>query len=256
MFNPKPNAGTRFKQGILSLLFAMFWLAGTAHAINSAGQVVLATGAVSAVSSDGQVRVLAKGSEVFPGDRITTASKSLCVLKMVDDAKMTIRANSEIVIEEYSFGATSDDSSVMELVKGGFRTLTGKIGSNNPAAYQVNSDLSVLGIRGTDYDTRICVPGSCIQIGGGGPEYGQYTNVEAGSVFMNAIKHGCVPNQTDGAAGTCIIDIVAGQTGFAGPGDLKILADVPSFIVDDPTPSPADVPDTVSPLSDIEGCRL
>lgn len=126
-------------------------LLSPAHAQELAGIVNLATGTVTATSVDGQTRELSKGSEVFTGDTIETASKSICALRMIDDAKMILRENSVVVLEEYSYKGTDDDSSVVELVKGGFRGITGLIGKNNPDSYKVKSDVSVLGIRGTDY---------------------------------------------------------------------------------------------------------
>ncbi len=226
------------------------------YASSSVGQVIVVSGAVSATGPDGQVRVMAKGSPVFSGDRISTASKSLCVLKMIDDAKMTIRADSEVVIKEYVFQGSADDKSVMDLLKGGFRTLTGIIGSNNPSAYEVSSDLSVLGIRGTDYTTQICEPGRCVQIGGSGPEFGQYTNVESGSVFMHASNPSCARNLDDAFNTGCLIDISAGQVGFVGLNRTMILPGIPNFIIENPTPSPVDISDSASPLNGLEGCQL
>ncbi len=252
----KQNTNFQLKQVVPVLCIMLILWAEAAHANSSVGQVMLATGAVSAVDTKGQARVLAKESEVFQGDRISTASKSLCVLKMIDDAKITIRADSEIVIEEYVFKGASEDSSVMELVKGGFRSLTGAIGSNNPDAYKINSDLSVLGIRGTDYDTRICEPGSCTLIGGSGPEYGQYTHVEVGAVFMDASNNGCVSGDVSEGVNGCLMDIIAGQVGFVGLDELKILPAVPGFITNDPTPSPAEISESSAPVGKVESCQL
>lgn len=243
---------------LLSLAFVLNALIITtsSYASSAVGQVIVVSGAVSATGPNGQVRVMAKGSPVFSGDRITTASKSLCVLKMVDDAKMTIRADSEIVIKEYLFEGSSDDKSVMDLLKGGFRTLTGIIGSKNPSAYEVSSELSVLGIRGTDYTTQLCEPGRCIQIGGSGPQYGQYTNVESGSVFMHASHSACARNMDDAFRAGCLIDIAAGQVGYVGLNRTMILPGIPDFILNNPTPSPVDISDSASPLDGLEGCQL
>lgn len=132
------------------VLSAMVFV-GSSQAQELAGQVDVARGTVTATGVDGQTRELSKGSEVFSGDTIETAAKSICALRMIDDAKMILRENSVIVLEEYSYEGTKDDSSVVELVKGGFRGLTGLIGKNNPESYKVKSDVSVLGIRGTEY---------------------------------------------------------------------------------------------------------
>ena len=133
------------------IAFALVFISSASIAGEVAGTVSLATGTVTATSVSGESRALTKGSEVFAGDRIATASKSICSLKMIDDGKIIMRENSEIVVEEYSFKGQDDDSGVIELVKGGFRGLTGIIGKTDHDAYTVKSDVAVLGIRGTDY---------------------------------------------------------------------------------------------------------
>ena len=73
---------------------------------------------------------------------------------------------------------------------------------------------------------------------------------------MDASKNGCVPSGSGGNGNSCLIDIAAGQAGYVGLDEVKLLAVIPSFFVDDPTPSPADIPDSVSLLNNIEGCQL
>lgn len=241
----------------LSVLMVCLVLAGvSARAAEPVGSVVLATGAVSAVGSDGSVRILAKGSPVYAGDTVTTASKSLCVLNMVDGAKLSVRAESEVQIEDYEFGSAGSDSSVVELVKGGFRAVTGAIGQQNPDAYKVNSSLSVLGIRGTEYLTRLCVAteegNSCerdiVQIGGERDAVleGQYVFVTEGGVYM-------LTELDDGFAE---LDVAAGRSGYAGENALRLLPEIPDFLRYDPTPAPDTLSDNATPLYDFEGCRI
>lgn len=45
---------------------------------------------------------------------------------------------------------------VVQLLRGGFRAITGLISKNSPDAARVVSRTATLGIRGTDFDARIC----------------------------------------------------------------------------------------------------
>lgn len=220
------------------------------------GDVLLATGAVSATSPDGSVRVLGKGSPVFAGDRITTAKKSLCVLLMVDEAKMTIKQDSELVIDQYQFEGAEDDSSVLELVKGGFRTVTGIIGSNNPDAYQVDSNLSVLGIRGTEFSKQICGKGDCFQIGGGEPEPGEYTTVHQGNVFVTTKANNCDTSCKVNCDSACTIELGVNMTGFVTPTTLQILPQEQSPVFAEPIPSPQSVDEDSPSVPAPQACEV
>jgi len=49
----------------------------------------------------------------------------------------------------------------MELVRGGFRTITGYIGHKNKRNYRVKTSVATIGIRGTHYGLMVCSDGSC-----------------------------------------------------------------------------------------------
>jgi hypothetical protein len=76
---------------------------------------------------------------------------------MQDGTRMTVRPNSEIVIERYKFKeADPDNNMVLQLLRGGFRAITGLISKNSPSAARVVTKTATVGIRGTDFDARIC----------------------------------------------------------------------------------------------------
>ncbi len=152
------------RNAYLTLVFISL-LAGPAHA-QDAGSVTFATGDVSAERQPAVA--LAKGDVVRSSDVVVTGSASRAQLLMSDGAKIAIRPESRIVIDEYvyaaaaSAGATvssSDDRSVISLVKGGFRSITGAIGKENPQNYEVRTAVGVLGIRGTNFALLLC--GNC-----------------------------------------------------------------------------------------------
>ena len=91
---------------------------------DDAGSVLFSKGNVTAQRDT--VVTLAKGDGVLASDAINTGDASRAQLLMIDGAKIAIRPNSEIRIDEYSYAAVtttvveqSDDSSVISLVKGG-----------------------------------------------------------------------------------------------------------------------------------------
>jgi hypothetical protein len=159
-----------------------------------AGSVLFSKGNVTA-QRDAAVS-LAKGDAVLATDTVATGDASRAQLLMIDGAKIAIRPNSEIRIDEYSYAAAaptvveqSDDKSVISLVKGGFRTITGAIGEENKSNYEVRTPVGVLGIRGTNFAILLC-GGDCTwapNVNPGEPiEDGLYIGVTEGVIDFRA----------------------------------------------------------------------
>lgn len=138
-----------------ALLLLLGWCA--AALAQPAGQVEFARG-VGFAQSAGQVpRTLGQGLVLKEGDRLTTADGAYAIVKLQDGTQMTVRPNSELLIQQYQFkdGAT-DNNLLMRLFKGGFRAITGLINKSSPGAARVVTSTSTIGIRGTDFDARLC----------------------------------------------------------------------------------------------------
>jgi hypothetical protein len=83
---------------------------------------------------------------------------------MRDGTKMTMRPDSNLKIEAYEFkqNAPKADNAVFRLLKGGFRTVTGLIGKRgNKDAYKLRASGATIGIRGTDFTSRLCATKGC-----------------------------------------------------------------------------------------------
>jgi len=178
----------------LSLLLAVTTAVPTLA--DTAGSVIFAKGAVTAERLPPVA--LAKGDAVLTKDTIVTGAGARAQLLMVDGAKIAIRPDSRLKIEEYVYAksassgasasiSTARDRSVTSLIKGGFRTITGAIGKADETAYEVRTPVGVLGIRGTDYTAVFC-RGDCARAPGvssGEPlEDGLYLGVIAGTIFF------------------------------------------------------------------------
>lgn len=130
----------------------------------AAGRVGNMSGTLVVQRVDGTVNVVGPRSEVFAGDMLITAKDSYAQVEMNDGTKMTLRPNSNLRIEAYQFRTETpqSDSIVLRLLKGGFRTVTGLIGKRgNTDAYKLRAATATIGIRGTDFSSRLCVTKDC-----------------------------------------------------------------------------------------------
>jgi len=127
----------------------------------STGTVILAKGVVTATGADKSSRVLAKGAPIKEGDIINTAKKSFAVIRMLDNTKLTLKPGTTIALGKFSVEKGKEEACI-NLVKGGLRTVTGLIGKRKPESFQVDTPIASIGIRGTDFITRICAGDECL----------------------------------------------------------------------------------------------
>jgi len=154
----------------ISFLLSLMVLVCTTpvHALNVSGKVTYMSGTLVAQRVDGTIKVLAPKSEVVEGDLLITARDSYAQVVMNDGAKMTLRPNSNLKIESYQFTKVDPkaDSAVFRLLKGGFRTVTGLIGKRGDAdAFKLRAAAATIGIRGTDFTSRLCATKNCAEDG-------------------------------------------------------------------------------------------
>ena len=143
---------------------ALLMMAAVAQAAEVAGKVGYMSGTLVAQRADGTIKVMGPKSEVFAGDMLVTAKDSYAQVQMNDGAQMTLRPHSNLKIEEYQFNKQEpkSDNAVFRLLKGGFRTITGLIGKRgNADAYKVRTASATIGIRGTDFSSRLCATQNC-----------------------------------------------------------------------------------------------
>ena len=147
----------------LSLLMAVGMVAilqTSAYAQTAAqpvGEVEFARGAGFAQTASQAPRILGRGVALKEGDRLTTADGASAILKLNDGTRMTVRPNSELVIEQFKFKENAPDNSfVMQLLRGGLRAITGLISKTSPDAARIRTSSATIGIRGTDFDARLC----------------------------------------------------------------------------------------------------
>jgi hypothetical protein len=123
----------------------------------AAGEVEFSRGVGFAQTPGQTPRTLGKGLPLIEGDRLTTAEGGSAIIKLQDGTRMTVRPNTEMVVQQYRFKENAPDNSmVLQLLRGGFRAITGLISKASPNAARIQTSTATVGIRGTEFDARIC----------------------------------------------------------------------------------------------------
>ncbi len=158
----RSRSASHVRQYVAAPLLALL-LVGTAAPLlaqerESVGVTLAARGDVEATDLvDLEARMLRRRSEIFNVDRVVTGAGARAQMRMVDDAVISLREGSELVIAEYQFNAdTGEGRAVMELVAGGLRTLSGQISpQSNNSDYELRTSAGSIGIRGTHFEVVV-----------------------------------------------------------------------------------------------------
>ena len=158
--------------------------AAWAESPDIAGRVQFVVGEVSAADRDGAARALGKRDAIFEGDTVTTGPSASAQIMMIDGARIAVRPNSAFMVNEYRAPSADDiGASILTLLKGGFRTLSGLIGEES-AQYRIDTPCCAIGLRGTDHAVFHIPEGEEDTYGGG--EAGTYNKVYKGATFLES----------------------------------------------------------------------
>src|SRR5689334_22087102 len=219
----------------LSVAFALAGL--PASLLAASGEFTFVVGDVSLQKAGGQKSVPARGTAVDPGDRIVTGPNGMAQLNMVDQARLSLRPNTQFVIEAYPDKRDSNEGAVLSLLRGTLRTFTGLIASGNRDRYVMKTRVATVGIRGSGNILYACDPGEC------DPSVADAKNDQSitvnhtieGSHAVTSIGDRNLPAQQGGA-----------QTLITGPGQTVLVAGIepPRYI-----PTPAFIADAATTMA-------
>lgn len=138
-------------------LLALLALLAPALACAQAGRFLLAAGEVSIQRGGAQVRA-AVGTPVERGDTVTVGPASNAQIRFTDESIVSLRSGTVFRIDEYFYSGKVDgqERTLLRLIKGGLRTVTGWIGRSNRERYEVQTPTATIGIRGTHYTIVHC----------------------------------------------------------------------------------------------------
>ena len=124
------------------------------------GEVVKHKGNAFVISTKHKKRNLHVKSHIYVGDRIFTGIDAFIRLNMIDNAKIDLRCNSEMLIEDYQM-LPNANKSVIQLVKGSIKKTTGSIGKSEGDIYEMRTPVATIGVRGTEYAIRVLQQHGC-----------------------------------------------------------------------------------------------
>ena len=124
------------------------------------GTVIETRGQVVAVDAARVSRRLKKGNAVYLGDKLITGEDGYLRLKMIDKAVLDLRCFSIMVIEEYAL-KTGNRRSILNLLQGSLRKVTGSIGKLTDDVYELRTPVANVGVRGTEYALRVYQSKGC-----------------------------------------------------------------------------------------------
>ncbi len=129
----------------------------------AAGKILLATGEVFLTDPTGAQQPVNTGMSIEPGETVTTKS-GRAQIKFADGGLISLQPATEFKVDDYKYGTGkgAQESAAFTLVKGGLRAVTGLIGKQRKQAYQMQTEVATIGIRGTEYQLVIC-SGNCDQ---------------------------------------------------------------------------------------------
>ena len=150
----------------------------------SAGKVLIVAGTAS-VERAGQQTPLLSGANIESGDTLSVGDKSTLQVRFSDESVVALRSNSQFKIENYKFEKNAEtDRSVMGLLKGGMRTITGLIGKANNSNYRVQTATATIGIRGTHFSVVSC-NNDCTRPDGTSEANGTFGSVTDGKISVS-----------------------------------------------------------------------
>jgi hypothetical protein len=165
------------------------------------GQVTHLSGPVQVQQADGKAMAARVGAKLSEGQTLVTGKGAYARLEMSDGGEMVLRPETQLKIESYRFEKANpiEDTSVYKLLQGGLRAITGLISKRgNRDAYRMNTVTATIGIRGTQYDVRLC------QADCGALADGTYVAVRFGAVAQSNVH------------GELVVSV--GQVGYAAAG--------------------------------------
>lgn len=188
----------------IRLLIAVLLSGSGSVFAGTAGHVQFVSGDVQLIDAAGKSHPLRKGEVVAEGDTLSSAKNASAQIRMQDGGIIALRPDTRIKFDAFKYSGREDgtEQSFTSLAKGGFRAITGAIGRTNKSNYRITTPTSTIGIRGTDHETVVVVPGS--ELGDAAPS-GTYNRVNVGETSITTER------------GT--IGVLPNQMGFAGAAD-------------------------------------
>ncbi len=142
------------------MLVLLLLLQGPVLAATEVGKVTYARGVLTGQMPGQPAQILGKDWPLFNGQTLNTGTTGFAVIELEDGSRMTLRPKTTFKIENVDTRKGSENA-LFRLLRGGFRAITGFISKQKPNAFRVSTTVATLGIRGTEFDARLCEGAEC-----------------------------------------------------------------------------------------------
>lgn len=141
---------------LLNVIFAVLVTAQAVAQVKSepdVGEVSLVLGEAHRLSAQGERTKLTRGIRVSEGDLISTESGGHVHIRFYDDALVSVRPNSQLIIRRYEFDRLDPASSAVkfDLREGVTRAISGEAAKAARDRFRLNTPIAAIGVRGTDF---------------------------------------------------------------------------------------------------------
>lgn len=181
---------------------------------DNVAQITHLSGVLTVKHADGSTRILNVKSPVLEGDVLSTETEAYARLKFIDHSEMVLRPNSVLKISEFTFREPDPkgDKIRLEMLKGGFRAVSGMVGKRNKESVSFSLPTATIGIRGTHFGALFCQNdcGGIPTPNGKTPDNGLHLDVAANAIVVTPTTAAGLP------AGSPTV-LNAGQFGFLPP---------------------------------------
>ena len=152
-----------------------------------AGSVTHLSGTVSAKRADG-TKLLSIGSEIQEGDELTTQRDTYARIKFSDGSEVVLRPETALKVSNYTYteDKPQSDNMVLNLIRGGLRSVTGLLGKRNRDRFRLDTSTATIGIRGTHFGALLCADNcaSVHTVSGQAPDNGLHVDVSSGAIVV------------------------------------------------------------------------
>lgn len=129
-------------------------LAGLAAAqAQGVGVISFAIGQGVVQRDNGTTTPAERGVRIHVGDRVETAASGQVHIRFVDDAAVSVRPNSTLLVQDYTFDPNRPELNEvrLKLDKGAGRSISGGATAQDKSRFRLNTPIAAIGVRGTDF---------------------------------------------------------------------------------------------------------
>ena len=139
------------KSLLTAILFSITVILPLNAVADAIGKVVLIQGS-PLVERNGQHLFIKRNDAIFTADMIITPIGSKILVRLNDKSTISLAENSQFEFTKYQYDQKNDKSDVsFKMLKGAFRTITGKIGKQKQPKFEIHTPVATIGVRGTDF---------------------------------------------------------------------------------------------------------